>query len=189
MWHFLNFKRCRKGFTLIEMLVTLGIIVALSSMILVYSRQSENVSSLIREGDQLVFELRRVQNQAMLVLQEDGEEKQICGWGIYLEQENLPQEKFALFTDLCLTGSSAGNGRYDEGEEAETINLSRGVEIFSSNVSSITFIPPDPRVEFYPETGAGVNANIRIRLKNQSDTYYEIEVSEFGQVYKELLEV
>jgi prepilin-type N-terminal cleavage/methylation domain-containing protein len=178
----------KKAFTLIEMLVTLGIITALSSMILVYSRKSESVSNLIREGDHMAFELRRAQNQAMLMLQQnsDGDEK-ICGWGIYIET-NLPQEQFLLFKDLCLPDESRGNEKYNDGEKVESISLLKGVEISGSNVSSITFIPPEPRVKFEPDLGND-NAYIEIQLKNQPGTYYEIQVSEAGQISKKLKEI
>lgn len=175
-----------RGFTLIEMLVTLGIITALSSMILVYSRKSENISNLIREGDHIAFELRRVQNQAMLMLQQDSGSEKVCGWGIYIDT-NTP-EQFLLFKDLCEEGTSKGDERYNDGEKVETISLLRKVEIFESNISSITFIPPEPRVKFEPDLGNG-NAYIRIQLKNQPGTYYEIQVSEAGQISKELKEI
>ena len=175
------------GFTLIEMLVTLGIITALSSMILVYSRKSESVSNLIREGDHMAFELRRAQNQAMLMLQQDsGSDEKICGWGIYIDL-TLPKQ-FLLFKDLCEEGTSKGNEKYDSREEVETILLLKGVEIFESNVSSITFIPPEPRVKFEPDLGND-NAYIKIQLKNQQGTFYRIEVSEAGQISKELKEI
>ena len=167
------------------MLVTLGIITALSAMILVYSRKSETVSNLIREGDHIAFELRRAQNQAMLMLQQGSDSEQICGWGIYVDQ-TLPQEQFLLFKDLCLPGQSIGNEKYDSDEEVEIITLLKGVEIFESNISSITFIPPEPRVKFEPNLGDGTNANIKIQLKNQPGAYYEIQVSEIGQIYKQL---
>jgi len=177
------------GFTLIEMLVTLGIITALSAMILGYSRKSETTTYLVREGNRIVFELRRAQNQAMLMLQQDSESGEVCGWGIHIEESilsDVSQEQFFLFADLCLAGESKGNEEYDSDEEVETISLLKGVEIFQSNVSSVLFIPPDPRVKFEPNLSDGESANIQIRLKNQHETCYEIQVSEAGQVYKGL---
>jgi len=174
------------GFTLIEMLVTLGIITALSAMVLGYSRKSETTTYLVREGNHIVFELRRAQNQAMLMLQQNSESEKVCGWGIHIDQVNLPQEQFFLFADLCLTGGSKGNEKYDSGEEVETISLLKGVEIFQSNIASVLFIPPEPRVEFEPNLPDRDNANIQIRLKNQPERYYEIEVSKMGQIYKGL---
>jgi len=177
------------GFTLIEMLVTLGIVTALSAMVLGYSRKSETTTYLVREGDRIVFELRRAQNQAMLMLQQNSESEKVCGWGIHIEESillDVPQKQFFLFADLCETGGSKGNEKYDSDEEVETISLLKGVEIFQSNVSSVLFIPPEPRVKFEPSLNDGDNAKIQIRLKNQPETYYEIQVSEAGQIYKEL---
>lgn len=172
------------------MLVTLGIITALSTMVLVYSRKSETISNLIREGDHMAFELRRVQNQAMLVLQEDfGVDKKVCGWGIYIDKailSQVPQDKFLLFADLCLQYQSVGDSKYGDGEESESVSLLNGIEIYESNVSSITFIPPEPQVKFDTNLGDGTNANIKIRLKNKPGTYYEIQVSEAGQISKQL---
>lgn len=182
------------GFTLIEMMVTLGIITALSTMVLVYSRKSETVTSLIREGDHMVFELQRAQNQAMLVLQKDSDiGREVCGWGIYIDKElyeaDIPQDKFLLFADLCETGQSSGNGVYDNDEEVETISLLKGIEIFNSNISSITFIPPEPQIKFDPDLSDGINAIIKIHLKNNIQTSYVIRVSDIGQIYKELEEI
>ena len=177
------------GFTLIEMLVTLGIITALSSMILVYSRKSESVSNLIRESNHIAFGLRRAQNQAMMMLQQDsGSDEKICGWGIYIDI-NTP-EQFLLFKDLCEEGTSKGNEKYDSdlGEEVELFSLLKGVEISRSNVSSITFIPPEPRVKFDSDLGND-NAYIEIQLKNQQGAFYRIEVSKEGQISKELKEI
>jgi len=172
------------GFTLIEMLVTLAIVTALSAMVLGYSRKSETTTYLAREGSRIVFELRRAQSQAMLMLQRDSESEKVCGWGIYIDQTNLPQEQFFLFADLCETDESNGNGKYDGDEEkTETISLLKGVEIFYSDASSIVFIPPEPRIEFDPNMD---NAKIQIQLKNRPGTYYEIRISEMGQIYKEL---
>ena len=175
------------GFTLIEMLVTLGIVAAMSAMVLGYSRKSETTTYLVREGNRIVFELRRAQNQAMLMLERDSGSEKVCGWGIYIDPSDLPHvEQFFLFADLCLTGESKGNEKYNTNEEVEKNTLLKGVEIFYSNVSSVTFIPPEPRIKFNPDIGDGTDAKIRIQLKNQPETYCEIQVSQTGQIYKEL---
>ena len=173
------------GFTLIEMLVTLAIVTALSAMVLGYSRKSETTTYLAREGNRIVFELRRAQSQAMLMLQQDSESEKVCGWGIYIDESDIPHvEQFLLFADLCEIDESNGNGKYDGDEEkTETISLLKGVEIFYSDASSIVFIPPEPRIEFDPNMD---NAKIQIQLKNRPGTYYEIRISEMGQIYKEL---
>jgi prepilin-type N-terminal cleavage/methylation domain-containing protein len=186
------FKKKLNGFTLIEMLVTLGIITMLSVMILAYSRQSESIANLIREGNRIVFEIQKAQSLSMLVLQEDSpNEKEVCGWGIYLDRDNVPVEKFVLFADFCDEfpgGELKGNDEYDEseGEKIEEIHLLRGIEIFETNINSITFVPPEPKIKFLPDLFEGDNAIIKVRLKNLPDQYYEIQISKVGQVYKDL---
>lgn len=181
----------KRGFTLIEMMVTLGILVFISTMVIAYSRRGETINALVRQGDQMIFELRRTQDKAMLVSQKtsDGGAKEICGWGIYIES-SMPQEKYFLFSDFCSStlpsGERAGNGRYDEGEEAETLTISRGLEIFETNFSSIVFIPPEPKVKFSPYLNPGVNGRIAIRIKDQPNFYYEILISSAGQIYKQV---
>jgi prepilin-type N-terminal cleavage/methylation domain-containing protein len=187
------FKKKFKGFTLIEMLVTLGIVTMLSVMILAYSRQSESIANLVREGNRIVFEMQKAQSLSMLVLQEDSpNEKEVCGWGIYIDKSNIPVEKFILFADFCEEfpgGELKGNNQYDEdqGEKTEEIHLLRGIEIFETNINSIVFVPPEPKIKFIPDyLFEEENAFIRIRLKNIPEQYYEIQISKVGQVYKDL---
>jgi len=183
------------GFTLIEMLVTLGIITLLYTMILAYSRQSQSVSDLIREGNRIAFEIQKAKSSAMLTLHEDSTEaKKICGWGIYIDESPVSQESskdsFIVFTDFCNLGSGSliGNSIYDVGEEIETINLLKQVEIFETNISSVVFVPPEPSIKFYPILPETESGNIKIRLKNASSPYFEIKISPVGQIYKELKE-
>ncbi|MDD5760659.1 MAG: prepilin-type N-terminal cleavage/methylation domain-containing protein [Candidatus Pacebacteria bacterium] len=184
-------RAARKGFTLIEMLVTLGIITLLSTMILAYSRQSESVSDLIRESNRIAFEIQKTKNSAMLTLKKNSaEERKICGWGVYIEKDKLPQESFIVFTDFCGSGTEdlVGNGKYDEagGEKVEAINLLKGIEIFETNIFSVVFVPPEPKIKFDPKLFGNESAFIKIRLKNNPSQYFEIKISPVGQVYKEL---
>ena len=84
------FQHKSLAFTLIEMMVTLSIITLLTVMVLVYSRQSETVTNLIRDSDKMVYELRRAQNSSMLTLQQSSGQA-ICGWGIYFNKVLYPK--------------------------------------------------------------------------------------------------
>lgn len=186
----LKIKNFKKAFTLIEMMVALGVIAVLSTMVLAYTRSSQVFSNLIRETERLIFELRRAQNLSMLVFQETAGSQDICGWGIYLNRDQLPQTSYILFSDNCLPGSSVGNQRYDSGEEKETINLLKGIEIFKSNVYSVVFVPPEPRIKFFPSLGINENAYFKIRLQNQPERdCYKISISAAGQISKEVISV
>jgi len=160
-------------------------------MVLVYSRQSETVTNLIRDSDKLVYELRRAQNSSMLTLQQSSGQA-ICGWGIYFNKGALPQTpqtQYILFSDFCDPDTHRGDNKYEEAEKYETINLLKGVEIFKSNVDAVIFVPPEPTIVFgsfeEDEEEEDDNAHIRIRLINQLDkSYYKIRVTQAGQISK-----
>lgn len=194
-YHLFRRKQFLKGagFTIIEMLVTLSIITLLTTMVLVYSRQSERATNLIRDSDKLMYELRRAQNLAMLTLQptattSGGSANPICGWGIYFNKSGLsqePQTQYILFSDFC----NIGNPRnYDPGEEFEVVKLLKGVEIFKSNVDAIVFVPPEPTVvfsNFEEDDEETDSAFIRIRLSDATNKpYYKIRVTQAGQISK-----
>ena len=171
----------KKGFTIIEMMVTLSIITLLTVMVLAYSRQGESVTNLIRDSDKMVFELRRAQNLAMLTLQQNtSPTNPICRWGIYIDNNNLPQTQYILFSDFCNLGTQ---GQYDLGEESEIINLLKGVVINSSKISSITFVPPEPQVKFNPSLSG--DALITMCLETNSSNCFTIYITPAGQIYKE----
>jgi len=184
-----NFK-LKKGFTFVEMMVSIGIITLLSIMVLAYNRRAETINNLVRSANKLVFELQRIQNQAMLVYQKEGEEggssEKICGWGMYFGNALSPEktEKIFSFVDLC---QNQDHKYTSEEEKRESINLMKNTEIFETNVNSIVFVPPEPRVYFNP---SDVNfAYIKIKLENQTSLYpyYEIKVTKGGQIYKNLV--
>jgi len=187
----------KKGFTIIEMMVTLSIITLLTVMVLAYSRQSESVTNLIRDSDKLVYELRRAQNLAMLTLQPTttigaAPAASICGWGIYFNKGALPQTpqtQYILFSDFCDPDTHRGDNKYEEAEKYETINLLKGVEIFKSNVDSVIFVPPEPTIVFgsfeEDEEEEDDNVHIRMRLTSQpKESYYKIRVTQAGQISK-----
>jgi len=177
-----------KGFTIIEMLVTMGVLTLLTSMILVYSRQGESLSNLIRDSDRLVFNLNQVKNLSLLTLRQGDsvDSQNICGWGIHFDSGN----SYKIFRDFCNSGTS---NQYDSGEETETITLLKGVEIFKKNVDDIIFIPPEPRVKFInfmadDEEDDDTSAFIRMRLTGQDKNkpYYRIRINLAGQISKQL---
>ncbi|MBP8617651.1 MAG: hypothetical protein BWY48_00033 [Parcubacteria group bacterium ADurb.Bin305] len=173
------------GFTIIEMLVTITIITLLSTMILGYSRQAENTSLLTRMATRIVFELQGAQHSAMSTLSESGEN--ICGWGVYFG-EDVPQTEIIIFKDLCNVVTKEGNYHYNEGEAVEKISFLKGVELSYKNINSICYVPPEPRVVFFPAlSGDNNQAVLILKLEGVDIPYYKITVSKSGQVYKNLI--
>jgi len=179
-----------RGFTIIEMLVTMGVLTLLTSMILTYSRRGESFTNLTREAERLIFNLNQVKNLSLLTLNQ-GSDQNICGWGIHFDATN---NSYKIFHDYCNGGT--GDQQYNPGEETETITLLKGIEI-KTNVGDIIFIPPEPRVKFINFTSDeeedeeasddDTSAFIRMRLTgDKSKSYYRIRINLAGQIYKEL---
>ncbi len=179
-------KKTKRGFTFVEMMVSIGIITLLTVMILAYNRRAESITALSRSANKLVFELKRIQNQAMLVYQGVSLGTNICGWG--MKFDNLKPTSVIVFTDYCLDNERRiGNKVFDENEKMEEIPLVRLTKIFESNINSVVFVPPESNVFFDSE---GVSEGIiKIKLENQlaDYPYYEIKISKTGQISKRLV--
>jgi len=77
-----NKNKKYQGFTLIEMLVTLSIIVIMSSVLIVYSRNGEKVGQLNRAIERLSFDVRRMASMSMQTKQfkdKFGNLHDVCG--------------------------------------------------------------------------------------------------------------
>jgi len=186
-----KFLKRKKGFTFVEMMVSVGIITLLSVMILGYNRQTETTTNLTRSANKLISELKRIQNQAMLILEENTTQgsKNICGWGMYFAEipgSNLSIKEITPFVDYCDQLSGAGNQQYDKikSEGKTPIPLVKKTEITETNIRSIVFVPPEPTIYFDPETVD--KAIIKLYLEDQNSPYYIITISKSGQISKEL---
>ena len=73
-------KNRRSGFTLVEMMVSLGIMAVLSGVMLGYSRVSERQVALISDRDKVVSIINHARNLALSRSYVSGQ--QICGYGI-----------------------------------------------------------------------------------------------------------
>ncbi|MCD6568997.1 type II secretion system protein [bacterium] len=176
-------QRIFTGFTIIEMMVTLSIITVLLTMMLAYNRKAEKINYLNRAVNKVLFEVKRAQEQAMLVWQSPATSQKICGWGLYWDKNNLPQNKFILFKDFCEEGKNYGDNKYSKDEQEEVILL-KEVVITETNVESLCFVPPDPKLYFYPSLG-GDRAELTLCLENQPNICYRLTISPSGQISKQ----
>lgn len=156
----------KKGFTLIELVVTLGIISILSVVIFANYRLGEKKYILESETQKLISNLRKGQNMA-LAPTVNSEFK--SGIGIHFETgEN--NDKYFFFLD------KSDNKKPDGGDEIiETINLPANLYIKSllptgDNVD-IFFEPPDPTIYINNETGVSKEAVIILEYKNGDNVF------------------
>jgi prepilin-type N-terminal cleavage/methylation domain-containing protein len=76
-------KKLNSGFTLIELIVSIAIVMILSSVILNVARFSDTHKSLTLARDEVRVAIRLAQTSSLSI--PNPEEKHVCGYGLYIE--------------------------------------------------------------------------------------------------------
>jgi len=163
------------GFTLVELLVSISIIILISGILFANYRQGEKQFALQRSANKLAQDIRRAQQMAMSAEETDlggqvppGQEfVPEGGFGVYFDEGN--PYSYIIFADC----SDSPNKQYNGGglvcgptdseytEHIETIELEKGVKINDIKKEGggnpdriyITFVPPEPEVNIVPPVG------------------------------------
>ena len=140
------------GFTLIEILVVVGIMMMLSVIVLGYNRSTDSTLRLFRDQAIVIGVLNRAKALAIEKFDAPG----ACGFGIHL---SAASQTFLLFGDSntnpgndCYAGGYQGNILYESGEEIEIpfeIDSRFAFSLYDAGGTSVSefdivFIPPDP---------------------------------------------
>lgn len=154
-----------RGFTMIEVLVILGVTTFLMSILILYSRVGERQILLLRERARLVNTILRSKALAIQTFQQPAE---VCGYGVHFETN-----RYILFKDTaadCLTSDKKYSG---SAEDVEIFQM-ENVKLTDLTVTDILFIPPDPITLLVPaqtETIITVatldgSASVKIKVNN-----------------------
>jgi prepilin-type N-terminal cleavage/methylation domain-containing protein len=175
-------QKGQSGFSLIELLVVVSILGVLTSLLILYSRDSEKQLTLIREQSKLVSTILRAKSLAVQTFTGEG---LICGYGVhFFENAGYTLFKDAKVGNECLTNDKVLT-LPDTNEWEETVDLSSlGVQISSGQTSDIFFIPPDPQVALngvVPPGPVDVVIDLSIVIDGQLSTR-SIKVNNAGQV-------
>ncbi len=176
--------KSQKGFTLVELLVTISMMAIVTAGVFSYSRGNENKNNLIRARQRLMFELRRAESMAMNNSKnpQDLIEGKWIRWGIAINSDG---KSYDVVSQTCSTGATG----IDKGScspkniavPLETIKLPAGINI-SSSVTSTYFLSPEPSV--YNENGKlGLNdSSITFTIANSTNNIKTVTVSPIGQI-------
>jgi prepilin-type N-terminal cleavage/methylation domain-containing protein len=137
------------GFTLIELIVSVGIITMVTGIFLANYSSANRRSDLSMTSQKLVSDIRMAQNYA-LGLARYGLSGSLNvpagGWGIHIDLQNYGNNKYILFADDNgdkIFQADEADIRYG----AQITNLPTNIIISSMSSGSradITFLPPDP---------------------------------------------
>jgi Tfp pilus assembly protein FimT len=162
------------GFTLVELLVSLSIIIMMTTLFLANYHSSNERSKLSSASQQMASDIRLAQSYALGSKKFNGAIPP-GGWGVYFNETNT---SYIIFAD-----NDGGKDYDDPGEKFSEIDLPANVTISSIDVANdvdIVFLPPDPEVFFNGLTAPAVNS-VQIELSD-GETVKTVEVNYLGLV-------
>jgi len=169
-----------KGFTLVEMIVVIGIMMLLSGLFVGYNRTADEQVALFKDQALLVGAI----NRAKALAQQKLNIVNACAFGVHIDSA----QNFLIFADKkgstdspCINdnGQSISNYRYDLGEELESFSLDKRL-LFTSGVGQdIIFVPPDLRLK-----GSSLPATITIQNADGSRSA-KVIIADGGQIITE----
>lgn len=166
-----------KSFTLVELMVVIGIIVLLTIIILPNYRTGERQLALQRASQKLAQDIRRMAEFSMAA-KEFQDQIPLGGYGLHFKVSE--KKHYILFADFN------GNYQYDASSDGlvEKVKIEKHVQIYQLSASplEITFTPPDPKVTITPESEL---AQITLSLETNTDKIKTVKVNKAGLVYVE----
>ncbi len=154
-----------KGFTLIELMVVVSIVVIFSMLATIGWRKSQNNLALERSSVKLTQDIRKALDLSLSGTWFQCASGKISGYGIYFA--TVAPNSYLIFADCN------GNNTYDAGDGAvQTISLESGVVIsqISKDPLSIMFLPPNPAVFFNNGQSPGSQETITVSAVGSSET-------------------
>lgn len=179
------------GFTLLEILVVVGITVVLTSMVAGYSREGGRQLALVSTETKMLNLLSRAKFLSVETFFGGGRsgDQRICAYGVKVDVSS--QEMF-IFQDLsstpgCLPDNPRGNndGKYSDiserlAGELNEVKLTNATLAFGeTDLSEVIFIPPDPKTKINNSNIS--EASIKVKIK-EGNGQFVITVNNAGQI-------
>ncbi len=163
------------GFTLLEMLVVIFVMVILTAVVITFSRIGERRVLLLREQSKLIGAISRAKSMAMGMY---AKETLPCAYGI----EFIPKENsFILYQDLA-DDCKDSDFRYSGSSElVKKYQLDFRVRFKSLTLDSVNFIPPEPKTKIVPDQ---IEAVVILEDLAHQDTV-TIKINRAGQITPE----
>jgi len=171
------------GYTLVELLVVLGVTVLLSSLLIVYSHEGERMGNIMRVRAQVVADINRAKNLAITARDWNGEKT--CGYGVYFDTKN---NQYIIFTDPSSANCGASDHlRNSSGQnDVEVIKVPQKFQLMETNVQQVFFMPPNPTVFFdgdVAENSSTTEVLITFIYQNETQPAFVVHINPIGQVW------
>lgn len=179
-----------RGFTLLEIVVVIGIMAILSTMMLGYSQRNSRQVLLATTQVKLQSIFSRAKTLSIQSFFDSGSQDPdeiVCAHGVYIDKDS---QRMFIFQDITDSGScSTDPGTYEynenkdrelEGELNQLDLADKTVQIDKYDSHYVIFIPPEPIVEF-----DGTNENESSVTITDGDMDLTVTVTKDGQIRME----
>ncbi len=172
----------RRGFSVIEMLVVMSILVVLSSFLILYNRTGELQIVLLREQAHLISTVIRAKSLALNTLIED---VPACGYGVHIDvsTDSAKASRYFIYRDNainCRTSDRMYAEASDEIVGGTEVVLPKQVVFEGVGVHDIMFVPPEPQA-FLDGSQALAEADI-VMESADGKTKATVTVNNAGQI-------
>lgn len=149
------------GFTLIEIIVAIGIIIVISLGLINFNTLGNSSSTYSTSRDLLVSDVRLAANKALYRERFQGQEP--GGWGVYFTDST---NSYTVFAD------TNNNRLYDNNEKFKTVSLNKEIKIKWQNYTtgSLVFNIGDAKAYVNGDSmSITPTAHLKIDLRNQNN--------------------
>lgn len=160
----------RSGFTLLEMMIVLSLVIVLTSVTAVYNKGIGRQIVIAQQHAKVLGMLVKARSAGFTGINTAGP---VCGYGMHVDPGT---RTIIFFKDLC---GSAQLNRYDAGEEIEQVVLDSSV-VVTSDMSDIVFIPPFGKVSI-DNTDSKFTGTITVTSVSEGMTKL-VKVNSYGQI-------
>lgn len=171
----------RRGFSVIEMLVVMSILVVLSSFLILYNRTGELQIILLREQAHLIGTMFRAKSLALNTLIED---VPACGYGVHIEvSTSAVPSRYFIYRDKainCRTSDRIYAAASDEIVGGTEVALLPHIAFGKFAVRDILFVPPDPQV-FLDGSQAFAEASVMLQ-SDDGKIKASVTINNAGQI-------
>ncbi len=173
----------KNGFTMIELMVVLALIVIISSTVIINFRGANKTQSLDLAAEKLFSDLKEIQANALNAKEYSGAVP--CGWGIhYIDADTYIY--YAGGKPGGLECSDGGVNRdYQAGQDtvARTIDLQNAGEVeLNGAFSDIFFESPNPDTYIGNDKSSGLSTIITLQLKTDATAQRIITITTAGKI-------
>ncbi|OGY60186.1 MAG: hypothetical protein A3B23_03995 [Candidatus Colwellbacteria bacterium RIFCSPLOWO2_01_FULL_48_10] len=178
------------GYTFIEMVVAVGIMVVIGSIAVVYSGDTSRQLLLLRMQSQMVAFFTRAKSLSQNFQLTSPAGKIICAYGVNV---NRVTGELIVFQDLAPDSGScaAADNLYNQGEElagsidrfnidTRALELITSTDISSPDIENVVFLPPDSKVVINDDDFLK-SGSVVVQVRGTS-IRFEVRVNEFAQI-------